>query len=152
MNIALFAVVWSGRGLRSAHFSLLQSRFGNLEDAVPHAWAGTPLTAVGLLPMEAGGSFCHSTEICFHSPVDWLQHCISAAFEQRKKPNENEDLAVAQSGMTHARPLGVSVLCLQCPIYPCTHLRPLQLVSCSILSGRTVQGLKPGQLHTATKR
>lgn len=42
--------------------------------------------------MEGGGSFCHGTEIGFHSPVYGLQRCISAAFEQEKKPNENDVL------------------------------------------------------------
>lgn len=86
------------------------------------------------LPMEAGGSFCHGTEICFHSPVYWLQHCIFAAFEQRKMPNDNDVLAVAQSGMTRARPLGFPCgacsdlfthahTCTHCSLCPATFSR-----------------------------
>lgn len=82
----------------AAHVGLPWSCFSNPEDEPCHAWAGTPRwESEGVLPIQAGGSFCHRTEICFHSSVYWLQHCISAAFEQRKKPNESNGFAVAQS-------------------------------------------------------
>lgn len=158
MNIALFAAVWSSRELRSAFWRLIsaclrptsaiwRTRRATLGLGPP--WRESE----GVLPMEAGGSFCHSTEISFHSPVCWLQHCISAAFEQRKKPNENDVLAAAQSGMTHARPLAF-------PCCACSHLLT-QACICTHCSSRPATfswgrlcktWRKPGQPHAALKR
>lgn len=96
VDIALFTMAWSSRELWSTFWQLISAVLGSwFASAIQRTWcAGTPWReSEGVLPMEAGGSF--STWTCFYRSICWFQHFISAAFELRKKPDENDAFAVA---------------------------------------------------------
>ena len=136
----------------AAHFGLPRSCFGNPEDAACCAWAGTPLTGVrGSFANGSRREFLPEHRNTFPQPGLLAPALHFSCFWAKEEAGQERCLCSCAERDDLRLATCISVLCLQWPIYTRTHLHSLQLVSCNIFSGRTVQGRKPGQPHTAVK-